>query len=162
MRPPYSWVLNWGIKYFYVFRHRSALRQKSASFCKLVSEALSPRRGAVDTYKTVRKLSGAGGSAAFLDIQQPKLEQVCVPALLINSRDDPICVWENVRDAYKTVEANPYYALAELQRGGHGCKFGFWGFQQVAHTMMSEFVLAAWHQLRESDSQPESSCCRRL
>lgn len=146
--PPYSWCLNWGIKYSYVFRHRIRLRQKSSSFNNLVSDMLSPKRGLGETYRLARRLSGATGSHAYLNIQQPRIDKVGLPTLLINSRDDPICVWRNVLDSYKRIVSNPFLVLAELHRGSHGCKFDFWGCSSVTHKMITEFVFAAWDEHR--------------
>lgn len=145
--PPYSWVVNWCYKYFYVFRHRHVLRKKSASTNTLVSQLLSPSSGLGDTYRKGRRLSGADDSSAYLNMQQPKLSDVEVPTLLINSRDDPICVWHNVEEHRREIDANPNVALAELWRGAHGCKFNFWGTSSVTFTMIAEFVEACWDEL---------------
>lgn len=148
VRPPFSWVLNWGMKYFYAFRHRGLLRRKSRSFGQLVDEMISPRKGVVDTFRLGRRLSGVDGSSAWLDMQQPQLHEIQLPTLLINSRDDPICVWSNVEANLSDIKKNPNLVLAVLERGSHGCKFDFWGLSNVAHGMMAEFVLACLEELR--------------
>lgn len=150
IRPPYSWVVNLMIKYCYVFRHRGTLRGSSASADDIVNQAMSPTHGLQDTYKAIRRLAGAGGSSAWLDMQQPRLEQVAVPSLMINSRDDPVCVWENVERFRADIVSNPNLVLAEMQQGSHGCKFGFWGFDSVAFAMIGEFVTASWKEWVES------------
>jgi len=149
VRPPASWVVGLGMRYFYVFRHRKELRSKSPSFNNLVGTLLSPRHGIVKTYRLQRRLCGANDSSDFLQKQQPLVEEVEMPCLLINSRDDPVCVWENVVEHMPDIMSNPNLVLAELARGSHGCKFDFWGRKNVAHDMIKEFVAASWHVWKE-------------
>jgi len=154
--PPYSWVLNLGLKYTYVFRHREAIRKHSAAPDGLVERALSLKKGLRETYREVRSLSGTFGSSAWLDLQQPRLDDILVPSLMINSRDDPICTWANVVAFSKDIAANPHVVLAELHRGAHGCKFDFWGWSSVTNTIIGDFVLASWHELRSTCSPPHA------
>merc|ERR1712118_218553 len=136
----------------YVLRHWSSLRAKSASSQELLRSALSLKEGLTDTYRKVRQLSGAGDSNAYLDMQQARMEKIGIPSLLINSRDDPICVWENVTAYAERIAANQNLVLAELQRGAHGCKYDFWGVRSVGHDMIGEFVTASWQELaKEKD-----------
>mmetsp|Transcript_53158 Transcript_53158/g.84391 ORF Transcript_53158/g.84391 Transcript_53158/m.84391 type:complete len:250 (+) Transcript_53158:3-752(+) len=146
MRPPISWIVNWAMKYFYVFRHRCALREKSRSFSNLVDDLLSPKHGAIDTLRLTKRLSGVGGSREWLNIQQPVLSNIGIPCLAINSRDDPVCVWSNVEASWTEIITNPNLALADFARGGHGCKFGFWGGANVAHQMVIEFIKSCWEE----------------
>jgi len=146
LKPPYSWAVNMGIKYCYAFRHRGKLCAKSESTSNLVKSMLSPASGLQQTYRLARRLSGAVDSSAYLEMQQPCLEEISVPSLMINSRDDPICVWRNVEDFRADIAANPNLVLAELRRGSHGCKFGFWGFHSVTDAMIGEFVIATWQE----------------
>lgn len=150
IRPPYSWILNLAMKYCYVYRHREAFSRKSASFNDLVRDLMSPKNGVRQTYRGLRRLSGIDNSSAWLKSQQPELNSICMPSLLINSRDDPICVWENVRENFRDISSNPNLVLAELYRGAHGCKFGFWGFKAITDNMIAEFVQGAWHELQAS------------
>eukprot|EP00927_Polykrikos_kofoidii_P085226 TRINITY_DN9200_c0_g1_i3.p1 TRINITY_DN9200_c0_g1~~TRINITY_DN9200_c0_g1_i3.p1 ORF type:complete len:469 (+),score=41.87 TRINITY_DN9200_c0_g1_i3:157-1407(+) len=144
---PYSWAINLNIKYCYAFRHRGKLRMKSQSFSERVDAVLSPVTGLRETYRQATKLSGIKGSSAWLDEQQPKLDGIHVPTLAINSRDDPICVWANVENFRSDIAANPHVILAELQRGSHGCKYGFWGLEPVTNSMIGEFIIASWREL---------------
>lgn len=148
IKPPYSWVVNYALKYFYVFRHRGELMKKSESTARLVGDMLSPKSGAVETFRMGRRLSGVGGSSAWLNMQEVKVREIALPSLLINSRDDPICVWSNVEDVMDDIKANPNLVLADLERGAHGCKFDFWGINNVAHSMIAEFVLSAAVELK--------------
>lgn len=147
MRPPFSWFLSFGMKYYYAFKHRSALRRKSGSWAQLVGDILNPRNGLVSTYRMARRLTGANDSNQFLDLQQPRLYDLEVPSLLINSRDDPICVWKMVEKSFDAIKGNPNLLLAELQRGAHGCKFDFWGLSNVAHEMIVQFVLGSYSEV---------------
>ncbi|CAE8624059.1 unnamed protein product [Polarella glacialis] len=152
VRPPFSWVLNWAIKYCYAFRHRHKFRNQSASFSNLLGNILSPQHSLKETYRKTRHLSGAIDSSAWMDMQQPCMEGINVPSLLINSRDDPICVWANVEEYKQDIVANPNLVLAELQRGSHGCKYGFWGGESIADVFIGEFVFACWCEFRASSS----------
>jgi hypothetical protein len=105
---------------------------------------LSPTTGISDTYRAIKRLSGIPDSCAWLDKQQPRLDDISVPSLLVNSRDDPINTWTNVEHYLKDIAANPNLALAEMQCGAHGCKYDFWGFSSVINTMVTEFVMASW------------------
>ena len=42
------------------------------------------------------------------------------------------------------IELNPHLALADLERGSHGCKFDLWGWSSVGNRMIGDFVLASW------------------
>jgi len=150
IRPPYSWILNLAMKYCYVYRHREAFIRRSASFNELVRDLMSPRKGLRDSYRGLRRLSGKENSSAWLTSQQPDIPSIGVPSLLINSRDDPICVWENVRENFRDISSNPNLVLAELYRGAHGCKFGFWGCKAITDDMIADFVQGAWHELQAS------------
>jgi len=147
IKPPFSWVVNCAMKYYYAFRHRKALRKESSEFYQVVGEMLSPKSGTVKTYRLTRKLSGVDDSSAWLEMQQPRLGHIALPCMLINSRDDPICVWSNVEAHLPEIKSNPHVVLADLERGSHGCKFDFWGTCNVAHGMIAEFVTAASEEL---------------
>lgn len=146
IRQPFRLGINIIMKYTYAFRHRSTLVQRSDSFQQLVGDILSPRKGAVETYRLSQRLSGVGGSTEWLPIQQPLLHEIEVPCLAINSRDDPICVWSNVEDHLDQISANPNIVLAELAHGSHGCKFDFWGTRNIVHPIIAEFVAACWKE----------------
>mmetsp|Transcript_26936 Transcript_26936/g.52827 ORF Transcript_26936/g.52827 Transcript_26936/m.52827 type:complete len:467 (-) Transcript_26936:74-1474(-) len=143
---PYSLALNFSLKYCYAFRHREQLRKRSPSSSALVERMCRIGGGLTETYRNARRLSGAGDSSAWLDMQQPKLDEIRVPSLMINSRDDPICVWANVEQFKNDITANPNLALVELRRGSHGCKFDFLGISSVTDDMIGEFVWASWQE----------------
>lgn len=153
IRPPYSWVLNWAIKYTYVIRHRKALSARSSSFANIVSDLMSPkaalRGGLKETYRATRRLSTNSrvDSSAWLEAQQPQFDEISIPTLLINSRDDPVCTWSNVESFYADICSNPNMVLADLERGAHGCKYGFWGWGSYVDSMIGDFVLGAWQEL---------------
>eukprot|EP00913_Durusdinium_trenchii_P001506 g1394.t1 len=135
-----------------------------AGSAEVVKLALDPGRGFNEVYRNVTKLAGFGCSNAWVEKQQPDLQEMQVPCLLINSRDDPICIWENVEEHKSAIEKNPFLALAELQRGSHGCKFDFWGYNSVGNRMIGDFVinlmdrelaLAANLSYRYPDEPPE-------
>lgn len=147
---PYRWGLDLAFRYQYVYRHRETWNQKSPSSAEVVKLALDPGRGFNEVYRNVTKLAGFGCSNAWVEKQQPDLQEMQVPCLLINSRDDPICIWENVEEHKSAIEKNPFLALAELQRGSHGCKFDFWGYNSVGNRMIGDFVLASWEELKRS------------
>jgi len=150
---PYSLALNFSIKYCYAFRHREQLRKRSPSSSALVERMCRIGGTLTETYRTARRLSGAGDSSAWLDMQQPRLDEIRVPSLMINSRDDPICVWANVEQFKNDITANPNLALVELRRGSHGCKFDFLGVSSVTDDMIGEFVWASWQEwLREKQA----------
>jgi len=69
-----------------------------------------------------------------------------VLTLLVNSRDDPICVWDNVEYSMQGIFSNPNPAHADLYCGTHGCKFGFLAFSSHMEAMVGEFVLGSWHE----------------
>eukprot|EP00435_Cladocopium_sp_Y103_P071306 s257_g37.t1 len=119
---PYRWGLDLALRYQYVYRHRETWKQKSPSSAEVMKMVLDPAQSFDNVYRNVTKLSGFGCSNTWLEKQQPSLKDMQLPCLLINSRDDPICVWENVEEHASNIEQNPYLALAELQRGSHGCK----------------------------------------
>jgi len=146
---PYKWALDMGMRYQYVFRHRETWWQKSRSYAEVVQVALNPARSFTDVYTHITKLSGFGCSNRWKEKQQPPIAGVHVPCLLINSKDDPICVWENVEDHLSEIEANPFLALAEMSRGSHGCKFDFFGFKSVGNQMIAEFILASASELKK-------------
>jgi len=148
---PYRWGLDLAFRYQYVYRHKEIWKQKSPSSAEVVKVVLDPAKSFNEAYRNVTKLSGFGCSNAWLEKQQPSLKDMQLPCLLINSRDDPICVWENVEEHASNIEKNPYLALAELQRGSHGCKFDFWGFNSFGNRMISDFVLASWAELSEKN-----------
>jgi len=56
IRWPYNWIINWNLKYFYVFRHRQALR--TAGLAALVRRLLSPMSGFGSTYRNSMPLCG--------------------------------------------------------------------------------------------------------
>lgn len=150
---PYTLALNFSIKYCYAFRHREQLRKRSPSSSALVERMCRLGGGLTETYRNARRLSGAGDSSAWLDMQQPRLDEIRVPSLMINSRDDPICVWANVEQFKNDITANPNLALVELRRGSHGCKFDFFGISSVTDNMIGEFVWASWQEwLREKQA----------
>ncbi|CAE7184102.1 abhd2b [Symbiodinium pilosum] len=147
---PYVWGLDLAFRYQYAIRHRETWTQKSRSFADVVKVALNPARSFVEVYDEVMKLSGFGCSKRWKEKQQPAIGEVKVPCLLVNSRDDPISVWENVEDHTAEMQNNPCLALAELYRGAHGCKFDFWGFHCWGNTMIAEFILAAASELKQA------------
>ncbi|CAJ1366884.1 unnamed protein product [Effrenium voratum] len=147
---PYCWALDFAFRYQYVIRHRSTWAQKSPSSAEVVKVALDPTQSFAKVYRNVTKLSGFGCSTAWLENQQPQLNNIEVPCLLINSRDDPICVWQNVEDHKPLIQENPNLALVELRRGSHGCKFGFWGFSSMGRDMIGEFILSSWSELKNT------------
>jgi len=153
IRFPYSWFLNWSLKYHYAFRHhRSILNNAPQTAREGALDMMSPKANAVDTFKAARRLSGMyathGDSSAWLDKQQPRVNAMDMPSLCINSRDDPICVWENVEAYRSQLDSNPNIALVELHRGAHGCKFGFWGFGTIVDPIIWEFIEACWQELQ--------------
>jgi len=151
--PPYSWALVAALKYVYVYRHRDALSKRSPSSLELCTQLLSPRLGLRQTYRGLRRLSGAGDSSAWLEMQQPRIEESVMPTLLLNSVDDPVTRWENVEEARAEIAGNPNCVLAELRRGAHGCKFGFLGRQTMAEPIIAEFVLGAWRELQRQATE---------
>merc|ERR1712039_689099 len=120
------------------------------SFQQLIRDIMSPKKGTIETYRLTQRLSGVGGSSEWLPMQQPVLHEIEVPCLAINSRDDPVCVWENVDNHFKDILANPNLALVELASGSHGCKLDFWGYSNVVHPIISEFVRACWDEFQTS------------
>lgn len=149
IKPPFSWFVNFSMKYFYAFRHRGEFIKKSESWASLVGAMLSPTTGVVETFRKCRKLSGVDGSSAWLDMQEVRLQEIALPSLLINSRDDPICVWQNVEAVLGDIKANPNLVLADLQRG---CKFTLWGTSNFAHRMIAELVISASEEWRAGSS----------
>eukprot|EP00438_Fugacium_kawagutii_P020161 Skav209783 [mRNA] locus=scaffold9:618069:625030:- [translate_table: standard] len=163
---PYRWGLDLAFRYQYVYRHRETWRQKSPASAEVVEATgaaqqavLDPGKSFIEAYRNVTKLSGRFGcSNTWLEKQQPSLEDMKVPCLLINSllvsKDDPICVWENVEEHASHIATNPYLALAELQlwpHCGQACKwFDLWGFNSVGNRMISDFVMASWAELKET------------
>jgi len=146
IRWPYSWIVNWSIKYFYVFRHRHPLRK--AGLSDVVRRLLRVITGLRYTYKEHMHLCGLDSVDSFLDVQQSRLKGIEVPSLLINSRDDPICSWDHVEGWIKEITSNPNLAHAEMYCGTHGCKYGFWGFSSHGDTMIGEFVAASFAEWR--------------
>eukprot|EP00927_Polykrikos_kofoidii_P005935 TRINITY_DN12391_c0_g1_i1.p1 TRINITY_DN12391_c0_g1~~TRINITY_DN12391_c0_g1_i1.p1 ORF type:complete len:460 (-),score=52.40 TRINITY_DN12391_c0_g1_i1:281-1660(-) len=153
IRFPYSWAINFNIKYCYAFRHREQLRMKSSSFSDNVAAMLNPAKGLRETYRHAAKLSGIKGSTAWLNERQPAVEAMQVPTLSINSRDDPICVWENVENFKIDIGANPNVVSAELQRGSHGCKYDFWGLESITERLVGDFIIGAWRELCAEQKQ---------
>lgn len=150
---PYCWALDLAFRYQYVFRHYATWLQKSRSCAQVVEAAMSPTRSFMEVYYDVTKLAGFGCRKKWRDKQQSVLGDVDLPCLLVNSRDDPISVWDNVEDHRAEIESNPYLALADLHRGAHGCKFGFLGFRSFGNEMIAEFVLAAAAELKQARAQ---------
>eukprot|EP00439_Symbiodinium_sp_Y106_P044730 s2489_g5.t1 len=150
---PYCWALDIAFRYQYVFRHYATWLQKSRTCAQVVEAAMSPTRSFMEVYYDVTKLAGFGCRKKWRDKQQSVLGDVDLPCLLVNSRDDPISVWDNVEDHRAEIESNPYLALADLRRGAHGCKFGFLGFRSVGNKMIAEFVLAAASELKQARAQ---------
>jgi len=144
LRWPYTWIVNCSVKFFYVLRHYDALRR--AGFADVAHRLLNPFLNLQETYRETLHLSGAKTVDEFLKMQQPRLSGINIPSLLVNSRDDPICVWENVEHAFSDILANPNIAHAEMFCGTHGCKFGFLGFSSLMEQVVGEFVAASWHE----------------
>jgi len=138
---PYSFIINYTLKYFYVVRHWRPL--KDAGKWQVMKRILNPMKGIVETYHESIALTGAEDTQEFIKLQNPVLHSIKVPSLLINSRDDPICVWDNVEYALDDITANPHIAHAELYCGTHGCKYNFLGFSSISESMISEFVHAS-------------------
>jgi len=156
VRFPWSWGCNFCLKYYYVFQHREELRKlkKSESWSQLVGEMLSPKTDLVGTMRLQRKMMGNfKDSSSWLSEQGVKVKEIDIPSLFINSRDDPICRWINVERNFNEMKGNPHLVLAELQRGSHGCKFDFWGWNNVAHSMISQFVLSTVEEYNNMMSQ---------
>lgn len=148
IRPPYSWALNLCLKYFYVFRHRRQIAARSPSSPELVKRML--RESSMhETYKLSRRLSGCEDEDAWIRQQQANLGEISLPCLLLNSRDDPICVWDNVEANFGSILGNPNLALAEFRCGAHGCKFGLLG-ESVGHDLVVEFIEGAQRELRRT------------
>lgn len=120
--------LDLALRYQYVYRHRETWKQKSPSSAEVVKMVLGSK----------------------LRQRLPQRHETV-------RRDDPICVWENVEEHASNIEQNPYLALAELQRGSHGCKFDLWGFNSVGNRMIGDFVLASWAELKETKGSGERS-----
>jgi len=152
----YSWGVNFALKYHYFFRHRKQLAQSEDTRSALKT-ALNPTIGLQTTMKELRKMSGwyktVGDSNAWLCKQQPSLNTQDVPHMLVNSRDDPICVWSNVETAYENVMSNPNAVLVELARGSHGPKYDFWGYSSFVSDAVSEFILSTMQEFGERPGQ---------
>merc|ERR1719456_556062 len=112
---PYSYIMLAACKYNYGFRLGKARIQGRPDTKAL----LSPTRGIPDTYRAIRRLTGIQDSSAWLDKQQPRIDDIRVPSLLVNSRDDPINTWTNVEMYIKDIAANPNLGLVELRAGAH-------------------------------------------
>mmetsp|Transcript_43354 Transcript_43354/g.99905 ORF Transcript_43354/g.99905 Transcript_43354/m.99905 type:complete len:541 (-) Transcript_43354:142-1764(-) len=144
LRWPYTWIVNLSVKFFYVLRHYEVLIK--AGYSETAHSILNPCLGLVETYQETLTLSGQKTVEEFLQVHQPKLSGINVPSLLVNSRDDPICVWENVEHSFNDILDNPNIAHADMFCGTHGCKFGFLGFSSYMEAMVGEFVAASWHE----------------
>lgn len=146
MRPPISWAVGILMKYYYVFRHRRELMKRSASFWNHVGSILDPRIGHIKTWLMLSRLHCEGGWKESIRLQQPVIHELCVPSLLINSRDDPVCSWKNVEKSWEQIESNPNLVLADFARGSHGCNFDFWGRSNVVNPIIGEFVKSTWEE----------------
>jgi len=149
-------LINAQMKSRYARRNHSALlvddSEEKAMLRESVEAILKPETGVVETFKAIQGLSGYGD--AWLDKQRTRLENIEVPSLFINSRDDPVLVWDNVEEVLDEIKSNPYLALLEFDRGSHGCKYGFWGGHSVVETIIPEWVESCWHAFQCRGTPP--------
>jgi hypothetical protein len=139
--------MNWGLKYWYGFLHRRSLQEVSADFSEAVRRVMNPFANLAETYSIMQHLSGAKNERDWHEMQQPRTQDINVPSLLINSRDDPMAKWENTEHLMETIVSNPNLVLAEMNCGAHFCKYNFSGAVSVHDAMIGEFVLSSWHEL---------------
>ena len=136
---PYSIAISVAIKYHYFLKHHSLLRQ-SPKHRHLVFAALNPFGSVSDTVRATMKLSEFETEEQFEAEHEVPMSGAAVPLLLINSRDDPICLWNLVEQCKPIIKRTPLVVTADMARGAHGCKHGFYGAGTVSHDMVIEFV----------------------
>jgi len=152
IRFPYSLAINWTIKYQYFLKQWRTL-VKSPRHKQALYEALSPRSDTKRTLRATISLTDFESEDTYNTSQEPstRIHQCTVPLLAVNSRDDPICGWHMI-DRLQSIlggKPTPFTVIADMERGGHGCKFDMWGLHNVGHNLVCEFIAAANKELVE-------------
>lgn len=127
---------------------------------KLVRQFVSPNRQALQHLPSLAALEGAQSldefhqhlhecagypsQQAYLDHCNPisHMEKVCIPLLVLNAGDDPVCVLENVRDHQAMVKHMPRTVLAVTARGSHCAHLAGLTARPWAHRLAADYLLA--------------------
>lgn len=131
---------------------------------KLVRQFITPNRAVLQHLPSLAALEGAQSLDEFhkhlyecagypshptyLDQCNPisVMEQVCIPLLVLNAADDPVCVLDNVRDHQEVVAHMPRTVLAVTARGSHCAHMAGLGARPWAHQLAADYLLAVHEQ----------------
>jgi len=123
-------------KTFWSQQHPDVKADKSIADARTVYEVIEAHHkwtGCKDFEEYMRR---------FNPQQKHIVENIRVPLLCVNAKDDPICIYENVTNFIEaSSDLDIPLSIATTERGSHVAWFGFWGESVVTKWSM-DFALA--------------------
>ncbi len=106
--------------------------------------ALEDAQSLEEFHRHLYECAGYPSQQAFLDSCNPVavMEQVAIPLLVLNAKDDPVCVLGNVRDHQQAMARMPRTILAVTARGSHCAYLSGLGARSWAHWLAADYLQA--------------------
>lgn len=118
LHPAYDRHLRRQLKAYFLERHRAVLEGIPGFHHMLDAGSVG------EFHDRSWGVGGFASTAEYYEHSNPMVvaHEICVPLLIINAEDDPVCVGENVREHRHLMEQLPDGILAFTRRGSH-CAF---------------------------------------
>lgn len=109
--------------------------------------ALRSSKNLAEFHQHLYECAGYSTHQAFLDHCNPitVMKNVTTPLLVLNSKDDPVCVFDNVRDHQRAMTLMPRTVLAVTSRGSHCAHLAGLTARSWAHQLAADYLLALHH-----------------
>ncbi len=147
---PYDYIMTRRLKRYFLQRHKKTLSQH-ASFQPCLDAAnvdeLHQRTYGLAGYRSVRD---------FFQDSNPMNEahRIVTPLMIVNAKDDPVCVSKNIEEHLPLLRELPHVILAMTQRGSHCAFFEGWlGLYSWADRLAAEFLTAQNRQSFEGQER---------
>ena len=136
---PYDYIMTKRLKRYFLKRHEAILQHHHGF------QACWKANNLDEFHKSSHALAGYRSLSDFFKDSNPMVEaaSIATPLMVLNAKDDPVCVSQNIYEHLHLFQELPFAILAMTRRGSH-CAFweGWFGRNSWADRLASEYLMA--------------------